>query len=139
MAAQLAVGAVLTFLSVAIQVLFIIGVMAGVERAKRRLANSSSSISRAVLVGAIALWLSLAHAVAIGLWASVFLQLRMFADFDTSLYFAAVAFTTLGFGDIIPPMEWRHLAGFSAANGLLMFGVSAAVLVEALREMRPRA
>ena len=54
---------------------------------------------------------------------------------ETSVYFAGVAFTTLGFGDIILPYEWRQLAGLCAANGLLVFGVSAAVLVEVLRQL----
>ncbi|MEM9736953.1 MAG: ion channel, partial [Pseudomonadota bacterium] len=52
-----------------------------------------------------------------------------------ALYFSVVAFTTLGFGDVLLPQEWRLLAGLSAANGLLIFGVSTAFLVEVFRRV----
>ncbi len=47
-----------------------------------------------------------------------------------------VSFTTLGFGDIILPVEWRILGGMTALNGLLNIGVFAALMVEVLRRVR---
>ena len=49
-----------------------------------------------------------------------------------------VAFTTLGFGDVILPQEWRLLGGLAAANGLMIFGFLTAMLVETLRHTRRR-
>ena len=62
----------------------------------------------------------------------------IFESFEASVYFALVAFTTLGFGDILLPLEWRLLAGLAAANGLLIFGIFTAMLVETIRETRSR-
>ena len=62
----------------------------------------------------------------------------IFVLFEASVYFALVAFTTLGFGDLLLPQEWRLLGGICAANGLLMIGLLTAILVETLRETRLR-
>lgn len=76
--------------------------------------------------------------LAVWIWAIALYQLEIFLTFEASVYFALVAFTTLGFGDILLPQEWRLLGGISAANGLLMIGLLTAILVETLRETRLR-
>ncbi len=93
-----------------------------------------SILFASLAVGIIALWLMLVHTVAIAFWAAAFGLLGIFPDWDTTIYFAAVSFTTLGFGDVILPTEWRQLAGLCAAHGLLVFGVSSAALVEVFRQ-----
>ncbi|MEM9898581.1 MAG: ion channel, partial [Pseudomonadota bacterium] len=61
----------------------------------------------------------------------------IFDRLDTSYYFSLVAYTTLGFGDIILPENWRILSGLIAANGFLIFGWSTAFQVEYLNNLRP--
>ena len=73
---------------------------------------------------------------AVWIWAVAFYFLGIFGAFEASVYFSLVAITTLGFGDILLPQEWRLLGGLAAANGLLMFGVLTAMLVEVLRNTR---
>lgn len=73
---------------------------------------------------------------AVWIWAITLWILDVFITFEASMYFSLVAFTTLGFGDILLPTEWRLLGGLSAANGLLLFGLMTAMLVETLRELR---
>ncbi|WP_377510722.1 ion channel [Octadecabacter sp. R77987] len=74
--------------------------------------------------------------IGVWVWAFAFILLDIFATLEEAVYFALVAFTTLGFGDILLPMEWRLLGGMAAANGLLNFGLLTAVIVEALRQVR---
>lgn len=74
--------------------------------------------------------------VAVWIWAIALYELGIFIAFEASVYFALVAFTTLGFGDLLLPQEWRLLGGICAANGLLMIGLLTAILVETLRETR---
>lgn len=76
--------------------------------------------------------------LAVWIWAFALFQLAIFSTFEEAMYFSLVAFTTLGFGDILLPQEWRLLGGMSAANGLLMIGLLTAILVETLRETRTR-
>jgi len=76
--------------------------------------------------------------VSVFVWAFALFWLDIFITLEASVYFALVAFTTLGFGDILLPQEWRLLGGMAAANGLLMFGLLTAILVEILRDTRAR-
>lgn len=90
-----------------------------------------------VVVLCVALfWVLVMMTVSIWIWAVSFYLLAIFPTFEASVYFALVAFTTLGFGDVLLPQEWRLLSGLSAANGLLIFGVLTAMLVETLRDTR---
>lgn len=83
-------------------------------------------------------WTLLMMTVAVSVWAVALFRLDIFVEFEASVYFALVAFTTLGFGDILLPLEWRLLGGMAAANGLLMFGLLTAILVEIIRDTRSR-
>lgn len=91
-----------------------------------------------VILALSLIWTLGMMAVAICLWSVAFFRLEIFGTFEEAVYFALVAFTTLGFGDILLPHEWRLLSGLAAANGLLMFGLLTAILVETLRETRQR-
>ncbi|MCG6882444.1 MAG: potassium channel family protein [Silicimonas sp.] len=82
------------------------------------------------------LWTLGMMTLAVWIWAIAFYALGVFITVEASVYFSLVAFTTLGFGDILLPQEWRLLGGICAANGLLMIGLLTAILVEALRETR---
>ncbi len=74
--------------------------------------------------------------VAVWIWALAYLWLGIFATLEPAVYFSLVAFTTLGFGDVLLPLEWRLLAGMQALNGLLMIGLMGAILVEVMRRVR---
>ena len=73
---------------------------------------------------------------AVWIWALTFLGLGIFATLEAAVYFSLVAFTTLGFGDVLLPQDWRLLAGMQALNGLLMIGLLGAILVEVMRRVR---
>jgi hypothetical protein len=84
------------------------------------------------------LWALFLMTVSVWIWAVALWLLQIFVTLEASVYFSLVAFTTLGFGDILLPQEWRLLSGLAAANGLLVFGLLTAMLVETLRQTRLR-
>lgn len=84
------------------------------------------------------LWSILMVTTSVWIWAIAFWFLQIFETIESAVYFSLVAFTTLGFGDILLPVEWRLLGGLAAANGLLIFGLLTAMLVETLRQTRLR-
>lgn len=86
------------------------------------------------LVG-ISLWLLFGLSLAVWLWAAVYLQLGLFDSIETAVYFSAVTFTTLGYGDIVVDGRWRLLTGLAAADGLILFSLTTAFLIEALRQI----
>jgi hypothetical protein len=88
------------------------------------------------MLTALSLVLMAAHAVVIWGWAELFVRLGALPNLEEALYFSSVSYTTLGFGDLLLPGEWRLLAGAIAADGLLLFGLSAAVLLETAARLR---
>jgi hypothetical protein len=46
-----------------------------------------------------------------------------------------VTYTTVGYGDVVLPATWRLLASFQAANGIIMFGWTTAIVMTAIREI----
>ncbi len=84
----------------------------------------------AVMVGAASLWMLLGQIVGVWIWAGVLLWLGAFADLEEALYYAIMSYTTVGFGDIVPPAPWRILGATIAANGMLGFGVGTAALLD---------
>ena len=58
-----------------------------------------------------------------------------FDDFSTALYHSGVNFVTLGYGDIVMSERWRLLGPLEGANGILMFGVSTAVMTAAVMDV----
>ena len=81
-------------------------------------------------------WFLLAIFLAVTLWSWLYLAAGVFTEFEEALYFSIVAYTTLGFGDILLPDEWRLLSGIEALNGLLMIGLQTAMLIEIMTRIR---
>ena len=70
------------------------------------------------------------------LWALFLVALGVFNNLESSLYFSMISFTTLGFGDVILPPQWRLLSGFIAIDGFFLFGLNTAFVFEVLRRLR---
>lgn len=85
---------------------------------------------------ALLVWVLSQITISVWIWATAFFVLEHFHDFETSMYFAIVSYTTLGFGDVLLPQEWRLLGGMAATNGLIGAGLYTAVLVEGVRIIR---
>jgi hypothetical protein len=69
-----------------------------------------------------------AHLIEIALWAVLLEWCGEFRQFGTAFYHSAGNYTSVGYGDLIMSPAWRLLGPLEAANGLLMFGVSTAMI-----------
>jgi voltage-gated potassium channel Kch len=87
-------------------------------------------------VAALVLLLFLAALLEIWIWAVAYLSLGALTGMESALYFSAVTFTTLGYGDVVLDSSWRLLASFEAVNGIIMFGWSTALLVALVQRLR---
>ena len=74
-------------------------------------------------------FLFLGHLFQFASWAALFVWLGEFSDFGTAFYHSAVNFTSLGYGDIVMSEDWRLLGALEAANGVLMFGITAGLVL----------
>lgn len=85
--------------------------------------------ARSAVVGALVFLMSLAAFLESALWAGLYVWVDALPTFQEALYFSLVTFTTLGYGDITLHEDWRMLGAFQAANGILMFGWTTALIV----------
>ena len=81
------------------------------------------------------LYALVAHLVEIAFWAVLFVICREFSDFDTAYYHSAVNYTSLGYGDIVMSPAWRLLGPLETANGMLLFGVSTAMIFAVIQRL----
>jgi hypothetical protein len=87
-----------------------------------------------IIAGAI-LWSFAAHVVEIAAWGIVFYYCGEFMDFASAFYHSAENYTTLGYGDVVMSASWRLLGPFEAADGMLMFGVSTAMIFAVIQRL----
>ena len=88
-----------------------------------------------LLLAAVMLLTLLGNFAQMIIWALLFLLLGEFDNFQTALYHSGVNFVTLGYGDIVMSERWRLLGPLEGANGILMFGVSTAVMTAAVMDV----
>ena len=89
-----------------------------------------------VLIVTLALWFALAaHLIEIAIWAVLFMFCGEFQAFGTALYHSAVNYTTLGSSDLMMTPSWRLLGPLEAADGMLMFGVSTAMIFAVVQRL----
>ncbi len=133
---QLAVGTGLLMVSILIAAFSAWAMEAAFQRWQRWLMREPHRPKLVMLIVGISLWVLGVITAGIWIWAGAFVLLGIFPTLEEAVYFASVTYTTIGFGDVLLPKEWRLLAGMAAANGLLNFGLLTALLVEALRHVR---
>ena len=80
-------------------------------------------------VGGVVLLMFLASLIEVLVWAIAYLALNAIEGFEQAFYFSMVTFTTLGYGDIVLQERWRLLASFEAANGIIIFGWTTAIVM----------
>lgn len=90
------------------------------------------------MISAVMLLLVAGNFLQIIIWATLFLYLGEFTDLATATYHSGVNFATLGYGDIVMSEHRRILGPMQSINGVLMVGVSTAVMMSALQDALKR-
>ena len=127
MLTPLLLGCLFTTLSMAIEVIAAVAMIRYLIALQARREGNSFLFDFTALI-ALLMGLFAGHLVQISLWAALFLATREFHDFATAFYHSAVNFTSLGYGDLVMSQRWRLLGALEAANGVLMFGLTAAAI-----------
>ena len=97
-----------------------------------------SHMGRITMISGLVVGMFLLSLLEALLWAFVYLRVGAIVEVEAALYFSLVTFTTLGYGDIALGPEWRMLAAFEAANGVIMFGWTTALVVAYLQRLIPK-
>jgi hypothetical protein len=126
---EILLGLALTMCTLIIQSAGMYVVMHRFELNWQRYLIETSEFRRQFFVGRLVVFMLVTHLTEVALIATVLLGIHAFADLRTAFYFTGETYTTLGFGDILLPHDWRQLALFIAMSGLFSFGWSTGVLV----------
>lgn len=95
-----------------------------------------SVLGQCVLVVIVVLGIFAIHTLEIWSYAVVFLGIGAIDRFEPALYFSTVTFSSLGYGDIVLPPDWRLFGAIEAANGLILFAWSTAFLISLMSRLR---
>jgi len=131
---NIAIGAFMIIVTTMIHAEGMVLVMRAV-RVREAQRQSMDHRSRVYRIGGVVLIMFLVAVLEIAAWATLFIVLNSIDGIEQALYFSAVTFTTLGYGDIVLDERWRLLASFEAANGIIMFGWSTAIVIAAVQRV----
>jgi hypothetical protein len=98
---------------------------------RSRFGRVGKDMEKAVLISVLTVWMFLAIVLEAWLWALLYLfnpLITALPDIETAFYFSMVTFTTLGYGDVVLTGQWRTLSSIQAANGVIIFGWTAALI-----------
>jgi hypothetical protein len=66
------------------------------------------------------------HLAETAIWAAFYSYRGLFENYETSLYFSLVSYSTIGYGDVVLPERWRLLGSIEGISGVLLCGLSTA-------------
>lgn len=133
---QIALGTVLMLVTIAVSGFSLWWVETRLRLYHDWLTRGAHAWKLVLLLCGAAFWVLGIVTFGVWLWALTYYGLGLLPTLETSVYFALVSFTTLGYGDILLPQDWRLLGGMTAANGFITFGILIASLNDALRQIR---
>jgi len=110
-------------------VIHLVGGLAVLLRLQRWMAVEPRHPTLRALLVLVALFaaLMLLHLMQVSLWALLYWW-RIGWDLNTALYFSTTTYATIGYGDVVPPAEWRLVAVMEGLTGVLMLGWSSALV-----------
>jgi hypothetical protein len=90
---------------------------------------------RSAIVASLVLIMFVASVIESIMWAATYLMFGVISGLEQALYFSMVTYTTLGYGDVVIEDHWRLLASLEAANGIIMFGWTTALIFAAVHSV----
>jgi hypothetical protein len=132
---HLLVGLPVMMLCLLLQAVFVVLCLRYYVRQMQNREDRGAQAWGITLVSVVMMLLALGNFLQIGIWGTLFLLLGEFTDFETAAYHSAVNFASLGYGDIVMSERWRMLGPIEAANGILMLGVSTALITASVSEI----
>ena len=137
MLSNIAIGAILILLTTAVHA----GGMSLALRSIRNhatVAGSRLHLSRVFEVGRVVLIMYLVAIVEVLIWGAAYIVLGIVEGIEKAIYFSAVTFTTLGYGDVVLDGSRRLLSAIEAVNGIIMFGWSTAIVIAVVQRVYSR-
>ncbi len=132
---QIAIGSLLVIITTFVHAGFMLGALRALRMMHAGRWGLRTRLMRVTLTAALVLMMFLAGVLEAGIWAATYLVVGAMSAFEPALYFSVVTYTTLGYGDVTLNESWRLLASFEAANGIIMFGWTTALIVACVQRI----
>jgi voltage-gated potassium channel len=124
---QLATAVLLLSLTLCLQCAGVATLIEWLKRVLTRDIHKHGPVHAATLVVKSTVAIIVLQGLVILLWAS-FYRTRCFPSWELAFYFSASSYSTVGYGDVILPSNWRLLGPLEGVTGVLMCGISVSVL-----------
>jgi len=132
----LLLGCATVFITMSVQIAALVYMLQYLFRALHRVEDHVLSKGRTTyVISMVMMTLFIGHMAQVAIWAVLFRRLGEFDDFRTAFYHSMVNFASLGYGDIVMSPAWRLLGAIEASTGVLMFGVSAGVMLAVMNRI----
>jgi voltage-gated potassium channel len=128
MLTEIAVAVVIVFFCLLLHVAGILLVAEWLFQRREYPGGSGSRIHFSILMMILFSGIMMLHVAETSLWAMFYYSRELFPDFETSLYFSAVSYAAIGYGDVLLPRNWRLLGAIEGVSGLLLCGISTAFI-----------
>lgn len=128
MLTEIAIAAAIVSICLVIHLAGILLMAGWLLRRREYLERIASRRRFAMLIVMLFAAIMLLHLIQTSLWAVFYYSQSLFSDFETSLYFSMVSFTTIGYGDVLLPRKWRLLGVIEGFSGVLLCGISTAFI-----------
>jgi Ion channel len=129
------IGTLLLLLTTLVHSGFTILAVDTLRRLHAKRSSMRSHWTRSFLVAGLVLMMFVASLIEVGLYAFAYLRVGAIEGIERAMYFSMVTFTTLGYGEIVLGEDWRMLASFEAANGIILFGWTTALIFAFIQHM----
>ena len=131
----LAFGIVVVLCTIMIHALALAATVTLVRR-EQRIGHVGESFGTDLAIVLVAILIAFAaHLIEIAVWAGLFVICGEFTAFGAAFDHSAVNYTTLGYGDVVMTPAWRLLGPLEAADGMLMFGVTTAMIFAVIQRL----
>ena len=127
-------GSILVYLvTFAIHAVVTAAIVVATRHIHRATSEAGMFMRLSALLTVTMLALVFAHVIEIVVWAGYFSAVGLQVKNANLFEFAFENYTALGYGDALPPEQYRVIGPILALNGLLLIGWSVAVIFEVLR------
>jgi hypothetical protein len=124
---QISAAVLLVLLTLCLQCVGVVALIEWLKRVLTRDTHNFGPIHAAALVVKSSVAVIVLQGLVILLWAGWY-RLCCFPSSELAFYFSASTYTTVGSGDVMLPSNWRLLGPLESMTGVLMCGISIAVL-----------
>ena len=126
-ASQLSVGAVLVGITLLLQCAGMAALIHWIRSHHEAPTYRLGAFRSAMLMVRFTSVIFVLHLLQILVWAG-FYRWNCFPSWESAFYFSAATYSTVGCGDLVLPVAWRNLGPLESVAGVLMCGLSAALL-----------